>query len=114
MENSYRSFDSLTRKTQVEQDLKGEVLVVDLPPGNGSKETLAPVEPEQRAHGNNSNGDPSVQDPEEQFRDLNDDASVHRRNNDGLPGGAARRRTISLVALLQDSSGYGSHQGQGN
>lgn len=94
------------------QDLKGEVLLEDLPPENGSKETLASVEPEQRAHANNNNEEPSVQDPEEQLRDVyndlrvqatnnkkdssvqhpaeplrdqDDDAIVHRRNSDGPP-----------------------------
>ena len=144
-ENCYISFESFARRAQVEQDLEREVLVVDLPPGNGSKETLAPVEPEQRAHANN-NGDPSVQDPEEQLRDLfnhrivqatinekdsslqdpaehlrdqDDDASVCRRNNDGMPGEAPGGETDDERAypndsLLQGRSGDGSHQGQGN
>ena len=67
---------------------------MDLPPENGSK------------------------DPAEHLRDQDDDASVHRRNNDGpsakAPGGETVEGTDPNDVLLQDSSGYGSHQGQGN
>ena len=112
--NSYRSFhfNSLASKAEVEQDLKGKVLVVDLPPVNGSKETPVSVEPELRTHANNNNEktllqvleeqlrdlyndlrvqatnnkkDSLVQDPTEHLRDQDNDASVHRRNNDGPP-----------------------------
>ena len=116
-ENSYRSFNSLAIKAEVEQDLKEEVLVVDLPPENGSKEVPASLEPEQRAHTNNNNKDSSVQDPAEPLRDQDDDASVHRRNNDGplVPlGETDNERADPNDALLQDRSGDGSHQGQGN
>ena len=150
MENSYRTlhFNSLASKAEVEQDLKGkgEVRVVDLPPGNGSKETPVSVEPEQMAHANNNNKELSVEDPEEQLTDLyndlrmqatsnkkdssvqdlaeylrdqDDDASVHRRNNDGPPREAPGGKTDDKRAdpndvLLQDRSGDGSHQGRGN
>lgn len=128
------------------QDLIGEVLLEDLPPENGSKETLASKKPEQRAHANNNNEEPSMQDPEEQLRDLyndlgvqatnnkkdssvqhpaeplrdqDDDAIVHRRNSDGPPAQAPLDETDDERAdpndvPLQDRSGDGSHQGQGN
>lgn len=121
--------------------------MVDLPPENGSKEMPASVEPEQRVHANNSNEEPSLQDQEEQLRDIynevrvqvtnnendssvqdsaehlrdqdDDDASVHRRNNDGPPSEAPLGETDEERAdpnngLLQDRSGDGSYQGQGN
>lgn len=91
----------------------------DLPPENGSKETLASVEPEQRAHVNNNNQDSSVQDPAQHLRDQDGDASVHRRNNDGPPAEAPGGETDDEGTdpndvLPQDSSGYDSHQKQGN
>lgn len=95
--------------------------MVDLPPENGSKEMPASVEPEQRVHANNSNEEPSLQDQEEQehLRDQDDDAIVHRRNNDGPPSEAPLGETDEERAdpnngLLQDRSGDGSYQGQGN
>ena len=96
----------------------GEVLVVDLPPENG-RETPASVEPEQRAHANNYNEEPSVHDPAEHLRGQDDDASVHRRNNDGplahAPGGETDDERADLIDVLpQDRSGQGSYQGQGN
>ena len=92
---------------------------MDLPPENGSKETPASVELEQRAHVNSNNEDSSGQDPAEHLGDQGDDASVHRRNNDGPPAEAPGGETDDERAdpndvLPQDSSGYGSHQSQGN
>ena len=91
----------------------------DLPPENGSKETLASVEPEQRAHVNNNNEDSSVQDPAQHLRDQDDDAIVHRGNNDGplaeAPGGETDDDRADLNDVpLQERSGDGSHQSQGN
>ena len=115
-ENSYRSFrfNSSANEAEVEQDLKGEVLVVDLSPESVRKETPALVEPEQRAHTNNNNNKPSVQGPAEL------DFSVDRTdNNDGPPAEAPGGETDDERAdpnyvLQQDRSGDGSHQGQGN
>lgn len=118
--------------------------MVDLPPQeNGNKETLAPIEPEQRAHANNTNEEPSsvhlapegqllsdpyddlrvqatdtkkglsVQDPAEHLRDQDDDFSVHRRINNDEPPAEAPGGAID-DERLQDRSGDGSHQGQGN
>lgn len=144
-ENSCRSFhfNSSANKVEVEQDLKGEVCVVDLPPESGNKETPAQVEPEQRAHANNTNGeqssvhlapeeqlrDPyndlrvqatdtrkgsSVQDPADHLRDQDDDFSVHRRSNDGGPLAETPGGETDDERLQDTRSGDGSHQGQGN
>ena len=117
-ENSYRYFNSLASKAEVEQDLKGEVLVVDFPAESDSKETSASVEPEQRAHAND-NEKPSVQDPGECLRGQDDDPSVHRRISDGPPAEATGGETDDKRAdprdvRLQDRSGAGFHESQGN
>lgn len=121
-ENSYRSchFSGLANNTEEEQDLKGEVYVVDMPPDNSSKEEPGPVEPEQKAHTNNNRGEPLVKDPAEHLRDQVDDLNVHRRNNkDGppaeAPGGETEGKRHDAGGVpLQDRSGDGSLQGQGN
>lgn len=144
-ENSYRSshFNSSANKAEVEQDLKGEVCVVDLPPESVNKETPAQVEPEQRAHANNTNGEQSsvqlapeeqlrdpyndlrvqatdsrkespVQDPADHLRDQDDDFSVHRRNNDGGLLAETPGGETDDERLQDTRSGDGSHQGQGN
>lgn len=102
MENSCRSFRpfqfSSSNKDEVEQDLKGEVHVVDLPSKNGSKEEPGPVE---------------------HLRQQTDDQNVHRRNNkEGLPAEAPAGETDGKRAdaedvLLQDRSGDRSPQGRG-
>ena len=55
--------------------------MVGLFPENGSKEMPAPAEPEQRGHTNN-NGEPSLQDSEEQLRDQYNDLRVQANNNE--------------------------------
>ena len=93
---------------------------MDLSPESVRKETPAPVGPEQRAHTNNNNKKPSVQDPAELVRDQDDDFSVDRtNNNDGPPAEAPGGETDDERAdpnyvLPGDRSGDGSRQGQGN
>jgi len=100
-ENSYRSFhfNSSASKAEAEQDLKGEVLVIDLSPENVSKEKPA---------------------PEEHLGDDDDDFSVERRNNNDGPltevlgGEIDEKRADPNDCLPQDRLGDGFHQGKGN
>ena len=93
--------------------------MVDLPSENGSKDLPVSAEPEQRAHTNNI-GEPSLQDPAEHLRDRDDDFTVDRKNNNDAPPahvpGAETdgERADPNDVLLQDRSGDGSCQGQGN
>ena len=110
-ENSCRSFhfNSSANEAEVEQDLKGKVLVVDLSPESVRKETPAPVEPEQRAHTNNNNKKSSVQDPAELVRDQDDGPPAE------APGGETDdERADPNYVLPQGRSGDGSRQGQGD
>lgn len=124
-ENSCRSFRwSSSNKDEVEQDLKGEVHVVDLPPENSNKEEPHPEEQlrdlnnDQRVEANNNKGESSVEVPAEnvgdQIDDQSDGQSCHQGRNytDGPPaeGAGADGRDENLS---QDRSGVRSLQGRG-
>ena len=94
-ENSYRSLHfSSSNEAEANQDLKGQVYMVNLPPQDGIKEEPGPVEQlrhqndDQRAQANNNKGEPSLEVPAENLGDRADDQSVLVRNDDGLPGKA--------------------------
>lgn len=104
------------------------------------EETPASVEPEQSTHANNSHEEPSVQDPEEQLRDLLNDLRVQTTNSENYPsvqdpaghlrdqddatthgvlaeapgGETDDERADPNNVLLQGRSGDGCHQDQGN
>ena len=100
------------------------LLIVDLPPKNGSKEEPGPVEQlrdqndGQRMQANNNKGELSVEIPAENFGNQADDQRVQRRNNNEppalAPGGETGREGADKEENQpQDRSGDHSSQDQG-
>ena len=104
-----------------DEDLKGEVHVVELPPENSNKEEPHPEEQlrdlnnDQRVQANNNKGESSLEVPAENLGDpIDDQSDGHSCHQDGRPAEAAGAEIGGRDENLpQDRSGVRSPQGRG-